>query len=79
MCLQGEGSGTNFEVLTRLRDGATWQQVDAEISRAWSLRTNRFELEGNPSAQVTYYSVPFQNARPCWRRPLRRSESKWRS
>jgi hypothetical protein len=42
MCLQGEGSGTNFEVLTRLRDGATWQQVDAEISRAWSLRTNRF-------------------------------------
>ena len=26
----GEGGGTNFECITRLRDGATWQQADAE-------------------------------------------------
>ena len=33
---EGEGGGTNFEAITRLRDGATWQQADAEINRAWS-------------------------------------------
>src|SRR6267143_6536963 len=38
---QGEGTGTNFEAITRLRDGATWQEADAEINRAWSLRTQR--------------------------------------
>ena len=36
---EGEGGGTNFEAITRLRDGATWQEADAEINRAWSLRT----------------------------------------
>jgi hypothetical protein len=51
---KGEGAGTNFNVITRLRDGATWQEADAQISRAWSLRTQRFELEDNPGAQVTY-------------------------
>jgi len=57
---EGEGGGTNFEDITRLRDGATWQQADAEIGRAWSLRTQRYELNNNPGAQVTYYSVPLQ-------------------
>ncbi len=50
---EGEGSGTNFEAITRLRDGATWQEADAEINRAWSHRVNRYELENNPGAQVT--------------------------
>src|SRR5882672_5683925 len=40
---EGEGGGTNFEDITRLRNGATWQQADAEINRAWSLRTHRYE------------------------------------
>jgi len=57
---QGEGGGTNFAVITRLRDGATWQQADAEITRAWSRRTQRYELQNNLGAQVTYYSVPLQ-------------------
>jgi predicted permease len=56
----GEGSGTNFDCITRLRDGATWQEADAEINRAWSLRGSRYELQNSPSAQVTYYSVPLQ-------------------
>jgi len=34
---QGEGTGTNFEDITRLCDGATWEEADAEINRAWSL------------------------------------------
>lgn len=57
---QGEGSGTNFVCITRLRDGANWQAADAEINRAWSLRANKYELDGNAGAHVTYYSVPLQ-------------------
>lgn len=65
----GEGGGTNFEAITRLRDGATWQEADAEINRAWSLRTNRYELEDNPNAQVSYYSVPLQKGETATLRP----------
>jgi MacB-like periplasmic core domain len=57
---QDGGGGTNFEAITRLRDGATWQEANAEINRAWSLRADRYELKDNPGAQVTYYSVPLQ-------------------
>ena len=57
---EGEGSGTNFVCITRLRDGATWQQADAQINHAWWLRTNKYELSDSPGAQVTYYSVPLQ-------------------
>ncbi|MGC2160365.1 MAG: ADOP family duplicated permease [Silvibacterium sp.] len=65
----GEGGGTNFVAITRLRDGATWQEADAEINRAWSLRINRYELEDNPGAQVTYYSVPLQKGETATLRP----------
>ena len=66
---KGEGSGTNFEVITRLRPGATWQQADAEIRRAWSLRTDRFELRDNSGAQTTPYSVPLQKGQTAKLRP----------
>ncbi len=56
----GEGGGTNFTDITRLRDGATWQEADAEINRAWLARHSRYELDGNPDAVVSYYSVPLQ-------------------
>ncbi len=56
----GEGAGTNFDCITRLRDGATWQQADAQINRVWSQRPHRYELADDPAAQVTYYSVPLQ-------------------
>jgi len=65
----GEGGGTNFDLITRLRDGFTWQQADAEINRAWSLRTVRYELQDNPGAQVTYYSVPLQKGETAPLRP----------
>ncbi|QNI36408.1 ABC transporter permease [Edaphobacter albus] len=66
---KGEGAGTNFQVITRLRDGATWQQADAEINHAWSLRTQRYELEDNPGAQVSFYSVPLQQGETATLRP----------
>ena len=65
----GEGSGTNFDAITRLRDGATWQAADAEINRAWDLRTQRYELESNPGAQVSFYSVPLQTGQTATLRP----------
>jgi predicted permease len=65
----GEGSGTNFEAITRLRDGATWQEADAQINRAWSQRSVRYELANNPDAHVTYYSVPLQRGQIATLRP----------
>lgn len=65
----GEGGGTNFEAITRLRDGATWQEADAEINRAWSQRASRNASEGNPGAQVSYYSVPLQKGQAATLRP----------
>lgn len=65
----GEGSGTNFDSITRLRDGATWQQADAEINRAWARRSNPFELQNNPGAKVSYYSVPLQKGETATLRP----------
>ena len=65
----GEGGGTNFDAITRLRDGANWQQADAEIAHAWSLRTQRYELSNSPGAQVTYYSVPLQKGQSAELRP----------
>lgn len=65
----GEGGGTNFEVITRLREGATWQEADAQINRAWSLRPHRYELEDDPGAQVTYYSVALQQGETATLRP----------
>jgi macrolide transport system ATP-binding/permease protein len=65
----GEGGGTNFEAITRLRDGRDWQEVNAEINRAWSSRSQRYELIDNPGAQVTYYSVPLQEGQAAELRP----------
>ncbi len=65
----GEGGGTNFDAITRLRDGANWQEANAQINRAWSLRTGRYELQNNPGAQVTYYSVPLQTGQTAKLRP----------
>ena len=66
---EGEGGGTNFESVTRLRDGANWQRADAGINRAWALRSNRYELKNNPGAQLTYYSVPLQKGQTASLRP----------
>lgn len=66
---QGEGAGTNFDCITRLRDGATWQQADAQINRAWLARKDRYELYDNPGAKVSYYSVPLQAGQSAVLRP----------
>jgi putative ABC transport system permease protein len=65
----GEGGGTNFEAITRLRDGAAWQEADAEINQAWLRRASRYEIDDDPGAQVAYYSVPLQRGQAAALRP----------
>lgn len=65
---EGEGGGTNFEAIVRLRDGASWQDADAEINRAWSARAQRFS-KNSPGSRVTYYSLPLQKAQTATLRP----------
>lgn len=65
---QGEGSGTNFDVITRLRPSANWQEADAEINSAWALPAERFE-KNNPGARISYYSVSLQKGQTGSLRP----------
>ena len=65
----GEGRGTNFATIIRLRDGATWQEADAQINRAWALRSGRYELKDHPGAQIIYHSVPLQKGLTASLRP----------
>jgi macrolide transport system ATP-binding/permease protein len=65
---QGEGGGTNFSAIVRLRNGATWQEADAEINRRWYRRVEDFQ-QADPGAKLTYYSVPLQRAETDTVRP----------
>ncbi|HWY71197.1 MAG TPA: ADOP family duplicated permease [Terriglobales bacterium] len=67
---EGEGQGTNFAPIMRLRNGATWPQADAEINVAWA-RTARVQnfVRRNPGAQITYHSVPLQAGQANTLRP----------
>ena len=56
---KGEGNGTNFGVIFRLNNGATWQQADAELNRAWAARIAQIESR-NPGVRIQFYTVPFQ-------------------
>jgi len=65
---EGEGSGTNFDAITRLRDDSTWQEADAQINRAWAPFAQRF-VNANPGAHVDFYSVSLQKGETDSLRP----------
>lgn len=65
----GEGGGTNFEVITRLGDGATWQQADAEINRAWAFRAADYAREYPGGGRLSFYGVPLQRGETAELRP----------
>lgn len=65
---QGEGSGTNYSVITRLRDGATWQQADAQINRAWAGWAVK-RAQRHPGSQETFYSVSLKQGQTAGLRP----------
>ena len=54
-----EGGGDNFTPILRLKDGATWQQANAQLSRLTSL-TARFVASKYPGARVSYTAAPLQ-------------------
>jgi predicted permease len=67
---EGEGQSANYWSLVRLRDGATWQQAQAEMNRAFasSARTRRFPQESGGQA-IHYRLVPLQAAQMQQLRP----------
>jgi macrolide transport system ATP-binding/permease protein len=65
---EGEGGGSNFDVIARLKNGATWQQANTEIGRAWALVSQGME-KAVPGAHVTYYTVPLQKGETDTLRP----------
>jgi macrolide transport system ATP-binding/permease protein len=65
---QGEGGGTNFDLITRLRDGSSWREADAQINRAWASLAQRFAKKSSGS-QIAYYSVPLQKGETDSLRP----------
>jgi predicted permease len=64
----GEGAGTNYHLILRLRDGASWQQANAELSRAWADHITHME-QRNPGSRIEYYFVPLQRGQASELRP----------
>ena len=56
---EGEGGGTNFDVVTRLRDGSSWQEANTQINQAWASLVQDFDKR-NGDSRIVYYSVPLQ-------------------
>ena len=56
-----EGGGDNFVPIVRLKDRATWQQADAQLSQLQSL-TSRIMQKKFPGVQISYHAVPLQQS-----------------
>ncbi|MGE5242967.1 MAG: ADOP family duplicated permease [Betaproteobacteria bacterium] len=65
---EAEGAGANFDVITRLRNGASWEQANAQINRAWAALAHDFEKH-SPGSHIAYYSVPLQKGETAALRP----------
>jgi macrolide transport system ATP-binding/permease protein len=65
---EGEGGGTNFEAITRLRVGVSWQEANAQINRAWAALAQSFQ-RNNAGSHIAYYSVPLQKGETDSLRP----------
>jgi hypothetical protein len=70
---EGEGGGSNFDAITRLRDGANWQEANAEINHAWASRAQRFARTARARRSRT---TPCHSKRA---RPTRSVPRYWRS
>ena len=65
---EGEGGGTNFDVVTRLRDGSSWQEANSQINQAWASLVQDFDKR-NGDSRIVYYSVPLQKGETDSLRP----------
>ncbi len=67
---EGEGQATNFLAIVRLRNGATWQEANAQMERALSQSHRALEFANtNPDGRLTYYCMPLQQAETKALRP----------
>jgi predicted permease len=67
---EGEGQGHNYWVITRLREGANWQQANAEINRAWAKPVADYQKQDpGPRVSFYFYSVPLQQGQSAELRP----------
>ena len=64
----GEGEGTNFEVITRLKAGRNWQEADAELNRAWATPAAE-RNQPHAGSEASYYSVPLKQGQTAELRP----------
>ena len=67
-----EGGGDNFEPIVRLKNGATWQQADAQLSQLQSL-TSRF-LQEEVSRRAGLVLCGPAAAESCGRNPYARDD-----
>ena len=65
----GEGEGSNFELITRLKDGANWQQADAELARAWASWVAEQRKQPQARFEASYYFVPLKQGQSAELRP----------
>jgi macrolide transport system ATP-binding/permease protein len=64
----GEGRGTNYGVLLRLKPGSTWAQADAQLSRVRPEFFRR-KLANHPSEDIHLFGLPLQQSEALSVRP----------
>ncbi|MHB1673950.1 MAG: ABC transporter permease [Acidobacteriaceae bacterium] len=57
----GEGEGTNYGVLLRLKSGSTWTQADAQLGRVMPENLRRYAAR-NPGSTVRLEGMPLQQS-----------------
>lgn len=57
----GEGAGTNFDLLVRLRPGASWPEAKAQINQAWAPIARKIEVH-HPGMHLSFSIVTLQKA-----------------
>lgn len=57
----GEGEGDNYDVIFRLRDGASWAQTDAQLAQLRPALLTRFEKQ-EPRGHSWFYAMPLQRS-----------------
>lgn len=65
---QGEGGGSNYQVITRLKDGASWQEADSQLNHAWAAWAAKRALR-HPGSQETFHSVSLKQGLTAGLRP----------
>lgn len=65
----GEGGGTNYAVIVRLRNGAAWQEANRQLNRAWKDWAKNLAPEYGPGSLVSFHTVPLQRGQTSELRP----------